>query len=287
MRFRILTILLLSAFSFQCFAQASGGQIRRQESKPTRIQNGNRRNSTKSKPAVRYEYRFAVYNSLDVFQSIPSFVMAKKEIEALEAKFEKDLKLMQNEYTLHINNYEKTKSKLSKKERAIREEQLQTMYLKIQQAYKEDQESLENESREKMYALYANIDNTAKSIKSEQSIYEVFSQNGVYYSSPVDCLDITNYIINRLGGYRDTKPISFNSSTIKPKIGYVYTNQIPGFNPSENTEFQQSNWERLKRLAKMIAESDGYTCIVDINQLSSYQSEYAFNVTQQLIERYK
>ena len=283
----MLFVMLFSGLSLLSFAQASGGQIRRKESKTARSQNNNNRGQTVSKISKKYEYRFAIYNSQDVFQAIPAYVSAKEEMDALQAKYESNLKQMQDEFAFQIDNFEKTMNKLSEKERAVREDQLQTMYLKILQTYKADSASLENEGRNKSNALYATIDNTAKNIRNQESIYEIFSFNRVYYANPVYCLDITNYIINRLGGHRVANPISFNTSAIKPKIGYVYTDQIPGFNPSENNEFQQSNWERLKRLAKMIAESDGYICIVDVNQLSSIQTEYAVNVTHQLIERYK
>jgi hypothetical protein len=37
----------------------------------------------------------------------------------------------------------------------------------------------------------------------------------------------------------------------------------------------------------MIADSDGYICIVDASQLSSVQAEYAVNVTYKLIEKFK
>ena len=287
MRNRILMILLISSLVIHCFAQASGGQIRRQESKPTRAQSNNRRSKEAAKPKVQYECRFAIFKLDVVARSIPALKKAKSEIESLQKKYEKDLESMQNEFTLHNDNYEKSKKKLSKKERKTREEQLQTMYLQIQQYYKDSQADIEKQTEKKWSDIYNEIGYAGQRIMNRENIVDVYSNNGVYYWNPEYCLDITNVFIKELGGSAYVAPVSFKYSDKPPKIGYVISENIPGFNPNENNEFQQSNWERLKRLSKMIADSDGYICIVDASQLSSVQAEYAVNVTYKLIEKFK
>ena len=72
-----------------------------------------------------------------------------------------------------------------------------------------------------------------------------------------------------------------------PKIGYVYSEQIQGFNLYDDSEFQKSNLERVKRLCKMIAEDEGLLYIVDASQISNKQSEYVVNVTYKLAEKFK
>jgi hypothetical protein len=60
----------------------------------------------------------------------------------LQAKYEEELKMMQDELTRHNNDYEKNKKKMSKKDQKAKEDQLQTMYLKIQQYFNDCQADL-------------------------------------------------------------------------------------------------------------------------------------------------
>jgi len=284
---KFIFFLAFSIIPSLLMAQASGGQIRRKESKPVRIQTQKSRNQHSSKLIAKYECRFAIFKMQEVSQSIPAYSKAKSEIDALQKKFDQDLGLMQDELILHSNNYDKIKKKLSKKEQATKEEQLQIMYLKIQQFYEKSQADLEKQASKKEDEIYHEIGYAGQRILKRENIVEAFSDNGVYYWNPEYCLDITNMLINELGGSAYSYPITFKYSEIPPRIGYIYSENIPGFNPSEKSELQQHNWERLKRLSKMIAEADGYICIVDASQLLNIQGEYAVNITNELIERYK
>ena len=240
-----------------------------------------------SKPIAKYECRFAIFKLQVVTQSIPSYSKAESEIDALRKKYENDIAQMQNEFVIHRDNYERTKNKLSKKEQKTREDQLQVMCLKIQQAYKDHQADLAKQYSKRQDQIYNEIGYAGLRIMNRENIVEAFSDNGVYYSNPEYCLDITNLLINELGGNAFSYPLNFKYAESQPKIGYVYSENIPGFNPNETSEFQKSNWERLKRLGKMIAEAEGYVCIVDVGQLSNKNREYAVNITSQMIERFK
>ena len=284
MKYCIIVVLLM-AFSLQCLAQASGGQIRRKETKTVRVSSNKKRNT--SKLPNRYECPFVIYRLDVVGQSIPSYSKAKSDIAALQAKYEEELKMMQDELTRHNNDYEKNKKRMSKKDQKAKEDQLQAMYLKIQQYFNDCQADLNKFALKKQNDINNEIGYAGLRIMNKESIKEAFSDNGVYYWNPEYCLEITNVFIKELGGSAYVAPVSFKYSDKPPKIGYVISENIPGFNPNENNEFQQSNWERLKRLSKMIADSDGYICIVDASQLSSVQAEYAVNVTYKLIEKFK
>jgi hypothetical protein len=73
---RILGILVLLTFSTIAMAQASGGQIRRKETKPVRVSSNNNRKS--SKLPTRYECPFVIYRLDVVGQSIPSYSKANQ-----------------------------------------------------------------------------------------------------------------------------------------------------------------------------------------------------------------
>lgn len=266
-------------------AQASGGQIRRKEVNHASVSNNKKRHS--SIIPTKYECPFAIYKMDIVAQSIPAYSKAKSEIAALQKKYEQDLKMMQDELELQGNDYEKNKKRMSKKDRTIKEEQLQIMYLKIQQYFQDCQADLDKQATNKKNEINNEIAYAGLRIMNKGNIWEVFSDNGVYFWNPEYCLDITNVLIKELGGDLYVAPISFKYSDKPPKIGYVFSERIPGFNPNETSEFQKSNLERLKRLGKMIAETEGYICIVDASQLNNNNSEYAVNITNQMIERFK
>lgn len=282
---RIILILILCLSSLLTYAQASGGQIRRKETKPAHVSNNGNRNS--SKLPTKYECPFVIYRLDVVTQSIPAYSKAKSEIAALQTKYEEELNMMQDELTRHNKDYEKSKKKMSKKDQKKKEDQLQKMYLQIQQYFKDCQADLNKFSSKKQNDINNEIGYAGLRIMNKENIKEAFSDNGVYYWNPEYCLDITNVFIKELGGNAYAAPVTFKYSEKPPKIGYVFSERIPGFNPNENNGFQQSNWEQLKRLCKMIADSDGYICIVDADQLSSVQTDYAVNITYKLIEKFK
>lgn len=282
---KLYLFIVLVAFPLLAMAQACGGQIRRKEVKHASVSNNKKRNS--SIIPTKYECPFAIYKMDIVSQSILAYSKAESEIAALQRKYEQDVKMMQDELARHNNDYEKNKKRMSKKDRTIKEEQLQIMYLKIQQYFQDCQADLEKQASNKQNEINNEIAYAGLRIMNKENIWEAFSDNGVYFWNPEYCLDITNVFIKELGGNVYAAPISFKYSDKPPKIGYVYSERISGFNPSENTEFQQSNWERLKRLSKMIADNDGYICIVDASQISSVQADYAVNITNKLIEKLK
>lgn len=268
-------------------AQASGGQIRRQESKQTRVHSQNRRSKETAKPKVLYECRFATFNVQKIFSSIPEYTKAEREVNALQKKYENELKQMQDEFLLQNDNYNKEKKKLSKKKQQVREEQLNTMYHKIEKVYKEQNAALQDFSSKWREKLFNSIIVSIDSYKRDNNVYEMFSDNCVFYSNPQCYVDLTNTIINRMGGNAyASKPIYFTIENT-PKVGYVYSEQIQGFNLYDDSEFQKSNLERLKRLSKMIAEDEGLLYIVDASQISNKQSEFVVNITYKLAEKFK
>ena len=280
-----LLFILLLVFPLLAMAQASGGQIRRKEVKHASVSNNKKRNS--SIIPTKYECPFAIYKMDIVAQSIPAYSKAESEIAALQRKYEQDVKMMQDELARHNNDYEKNKKKMSKNDRKNKEEQLRIMSLKILQYFHDCQADLEKQVSNKQNEINNEIAYAGLRIMNKENIWEAFSDNGVYFWNPEYCLDITNVFIKELGGNAYATPISFKYSDKPPKIGYVFSESIPGFDPIETSEFQKSNWERLKRLGKMIAETEGYICIVDASQLNNKNSEYAVNITSQMIERFK
>ena len=285
MKLRILILLCCMSFALMASAQASGGQIRRKEAKHTSVSNNKKRNSNII--PTKYECPFAIFRLDIVAHSIPAYSKAKSEMAALLMKYEQDLKAMQDELELQGNDYEKNKERMSKEEQKNKEEQLNIMCLKIQQYFHDTQADLDKQASNKKNEINNEIAYAGLRIMNKGNIWEVFSDNGVYFWNPEYCLDITNVLIKELGGDLYVAPISFKYSDKPPKIGYVFSERIPGFNPNETSEFQKSNLERLKRLGKMIAETEGYICIVDASQLNNKNSEYAVNITSQMIERFK
>ena len=85
-------------------------------------------------PMTMFAQKFGHVNAQEVMQSMPEFIKARGEIEALQKQKENDLKAMQDELQRKADEYDKTKSTMNATKQKDTETELQTMYQKVQES---------------------------------------------------------------------------------------------------------------------------------------------------------
>jgi outer membrane protein len=141
------------------------------------------------------QQKFGHVDSQAIMQSMPEFIKAKGEVDALQKQKENDLKAMQDELQRKSDEYDKTKSTMNATKQQETETELQQMYQKIQQTYSQGQQDLTKASQEKMQPISTKLVNAIKNVgKAGGYVYIMDVASGIPYISETLSKDVTNEV---------------------------------------------------------------------------------------------
>lgn len=144
--------------------------------------------------------KFGHVNTQEIITAMPEYTQAKTKIDALQKQYENDLKIMQDELTKKSQDYEAARDSLPETIRQRRENELQEMYQKIQQAYQDNQQDLATQSQTEMQAITSKILEAIKQVGEEGSyIYIMDLTGGIPYISTTLSTDLTSQVKAKLG----------------------------------------------------------------------------------------
>lgn len=144
--------------------------------------------------------KFGHVNTQEIITAMPEYTQAKTKIDALQKQYENDLKIMQDELTKKSQDYEAARDSLPETIRQRRENELQEMYQKIQQAYQDNQQDLATQSQTEMQAITSKIVEAIKQVGEEGSyIYIMDLTGGIPYISTTLSTDLTSQVKAKLG----------------------------------------------------------------------------------------
>jgi len=143
-------------------------------------------------PMTMFAQKFGHVNAQDVMQSMPEFIKARGEIEALQKQKENDLKAMQDELQRKADEYEKTKSTMNATKQKDTEAELQTMYQKVQESYQAGQKELSETNQTKLQPITAKLVEAIKAVgKAGGYVYIMDTSAGIPYISDTLSKDVT------------------------------------------------------------------------------------------------
>ena len=151
-------------------------------------------------PMAVMAQKFGHVNTQDIIQAMPDYTKAKNEIDALQKQYEADLKSMQDELTKKSQDYEANEKTFPENIKQRRQQELQDMYQKIQQSYKDNQQALAKASQEKMSAINAKVIDAIKQVgQAGGYVYIMELQGGIPYISTTLSTDVTAQVKAKLG----------------------------------------------------------------------------------------
>ena len=143
-------------------------------------------------PMTMFAQKFGHVNAQDVMQSMPEFIKARGEIEALQKQKENDLKAMQDELQRKADEYDKTKSTMNATKQKDTEAELQTMYQKVQESYQAGQKELSETNQTKLQPITAKLLEAIKAVgKAGGYVYIMDTSAGIPYISDTLSKDVT------------------------------------------------------------------------------------------------
>ena len=127
-------------------------------------------------PLTVFAQKFGHVDAQAVMQSLPEFIKARGEIEALSKQYENDMKAMQDEIQRKSDEYDKSKSTMNATQQQEVETNLQQMIQKFQQAYQDNQQALQKAQQEKMQPIMNKIMTAIKNVETSATA------DGAYYT---------------------------------------------------------------------------------------------------------
>ena len=144
-------------------------------------------------PLTVFAQKFGHVDAQAVMQSLPEFIKARGEIEALSKQYENDMKAMQDEIQRKSDEYDKNKSTMNATQQQEVETNLQQMIQKFQQAYQDNQQALQKAQQEKMQPIMNKIMTAIKNVGKEGGyVYIMDVSTGIPYISDTLSKDVTN-----------------------------------------------------------------------------------------------
>jgi outer membrane protein len=143
-------------------------------------------------PMATFAQKFGHVDAQSIMQSMPEFIKARGDLEALSKQYENDLKAMQDEIQRKADEYEKTKSTMNATKQQETETNLNQLMQKYQQAYQDNQQELAKQQQEKMAPIMNKITTAIKNVgKNGGYVYIMDVSAGIPYISDTLSKDVT------------------------------------------------------------------------------------------------
>ena len=144
--------------------------------------------------------KFGHCDSEAVITAMPEFTTAQSDLQKLSQQDEADLKQMQDELQKKAETYDKESATLPDNIKQRREQELQEMYQRIQEAYSSNQQALQKAQSEKMQAITQKVREAIKAIGQEGGyVYIMDLASGIPYISTTLSTDVTAQVKAKLG----------------------------------------------------------------------------------------
>lgn len=147
------------------------------------------------------ELKFGYFNRAELMQSMPEFLAASKKIDDLSKTYDKEYKVLQDEYQRKGSEFMASKDSLPEIIRAGRVSELQAMEERINTFLQDAQKGLQDAQKELILPVNTKLMNAVKVVGDEQGyvyILDISSNSGIAYWSTSKSTDVTNLIRAKL-----------------------------------------------------------------------------------------
>ena len=144
--------------------------------------------------------KFGHCDSEAVITAMPEFTTAQTDLQKLSQQYEAELKQMQEELQKKAEAFEKEEATLPDNIKQRRNQELQDLYQRIQEAYTSNQQALQKAQTEKMQAITAKVREAIQAIGQEGGyVYIMDLASGIPYISTTLSTDVTAQVKAKLG----------------------------------------------------------------------------------------
>lgn len=141
-------------------------------------------------PLATFAQKFGKVNTQSIMQNLPEIAKINGELQAQQKTYENDLKSMQDELQRQSDAYEKGKSTMNATAQKAKEQELQTLYQKIQQTYQDNSQALQKKQQDLMQPVVTKVRNAIDAV-GKAGGYTFIFEDGVAVYTGTNVEDVT------------------------------------------------------------------------------------------------
>ena len=148
-------------------------------------------------PMTMMAQKFGKVNTQTIMQALPDVAKANGELEALQKQKDNELKAMQDELNRKLDEYQKGQSTMNATAKQQKETELQGLNQKIQQAYQDGQQELQNKSNELMQPIVAKVRAAIDAVGKAGNYTYIFEEGAAIYTGS-NVVDVTKEVQSKI-----------------------------------------------------------------------------------------
>ncbi|MDD5861483.1 MAG: OmpH family outer membrane protein [Prevotella sp.] len=136
-------------------------------------------------PMTMFAQKFAKVNTQTIMQAMPEVAKANGDMQALQKQKENELKAMQDELQRKVDEYQKAQSTMNATAKKAKEDELNQLNQKIQQAYQDGQNELQKKSAELLAPIQEKVRNAIDAVGKAGNYTYIFEDGVAIYAGPM------------------------------------------------------------------------------------------------------
>ena len=144
-------------------------------------------------PLATFAQKFGTVKTQTIMQALPEIDKINGELQAQQKTYENDLKGMQDELQRQSDAYEKGKSTMNATAQKQKEQELQTLYQKIQQTYQDNSQALQKKQQDLMQPVITKVRNAIEAV-GKAGGYTFIFEDGVAVYTGANVEDVTSKV---------------------------------------------------------------------------------------------
>lgn len=147
---------------------------------------------------VAQELKIAVVNAGEIFTMMPEYSDVEMQTAALNEQYEKEFKVMQDEYNKKFAEYVEQRDSLTDNIRLRREQEIQDLENRIQNFVPVAQQEMQKKQQELLAPIQEKLHNAIKAVGQEKGYTFILNPQVLLYQSD-NAVDATPFVKAKLG----------------------------------------------------------------------------------------
>ncbi|MDO5572177.1 MAG: OmpH family outer membrane protein [Bacteroidales bacterium] len=145
--------------------------------------------------------KFGNVNSAEIFEAMPEKATIQKELDALNAQYEKDLTKLHDEYQRKVSDFVAQQDSLPETIRTRRAQEINDIEQRIQNFRQVAYQDIQQAQNTKLQPVFEKISKAIKEVGEENGFTYIFdlSNSGIVYYSPTNTVDVAPMVKAKLG----------------------------------------------------------------------------------------
>lgn len=147
---------------------------------------------------VAQEAKIAIVNTVEIFNAMPEVSDVENQLAALNEQYEKEFKVMQDEYNKKFAEYVEQRDSLTDNIRLRREQEIQDLETRIQNFVPVAQQEMQKRQGELYTPIQEKLQNAIKSVGDEKGYTYILNPQVLLYTGN-SAIDATSFVKAKLG----------------------------------------------------------------------------------------